>query len=149
MRLTGLLVTAALAMPVTASAQKSGTVQAPFSSMCFTATDGTQKCIAVSADNPLPSIGKQETFRLVSGNVPSEAVTLAGGDYVLDQACASYGTVTFARLGPDARTYFTMGTYSASDTGNAHLFKFGSYAKVKVTVSGTAGCNVLIARVPA
>ena len=109
----------------------------------------SRKQVPVETARPLPTIGKQESFQLVAANVPSAAVTLAGGDYVLDQACASYGTVTFARLGPDASTYFTMGTYNASDIGNAHLFKFGSYAKVKVTVSGTTGCNVLIARVPA
>lgn len=90
----------------------------------------------------------RESFQLVSNNVPLSQVTVFGGDYVLSQTCASYGTLSVQVRGPDGVTFITMFSKTASDTGNATGIVLGSYAVIKISVSGTSGCNALLARVP-
>lgn len=109
----------------------------------------TRKVVVVETAKPLPTIGKQESFQLVAANAPAAAVQVAGGDYVLAQTCSAYGSLTFQVLGPDAATWLPLATYNTADTGSAHAFILGSYAKVRVSLSGTSGCNALLSRVPA
>lgn len=109
----------------------------------------TRKVVSVETGRPFPTIGKQETFQLVSGNSPSAPVTVAGGDYILAQTCSGYGTLSIQVLGPDGSTWLLLGAYTSSDAGSGHGFALGSYAKVRISVSGTAGCNALLSRVPA
>lgn len=109
----------------------------------------TRKTTPVETAKPLPVIGKQESFKLVASNVPSAAVMVAGGDYILSQTCTGYGTVSFQVLGPDATTWLPLGSYTTSDTGSGHGFPLGSYAQVRISLSGTSGCNAILSRVPA
>lgn len=105
--------------------------------------------VTIGPDGLSAPIGKQEAFPLIAANVPSAPATVFGGNYILEQTCTAYGTVTIQRLGPDGTTYLTIASYTASDTMGGHALAFGSLAKVRMTVSGTTGCNALLARVPA
>ena len=109
----------------------------------------TRKVTPVDAAHPLPTIGKQESFQLVSANTPSAAATGAGGDYILSQTCTGYGTLALQALGPDGVTWQTLLTKTSSDTAGGTGMSLGSYAQVRITVSGTTGCNTILARVPA
>lgn len=91
----------------------------------------------------------REAFKLATANAASAAVTVYGGDYILTQTCTGYGTVTFQVLGPDAATWLPLASYTSTDTGSGHGFALGAYARVRVTITGTTGCNALLARVPA
>ncbi len=104
----------------------------------------------ITAATPLPVTisTSRESFQLVANNTASNAVTLYGGDYILSQACTGYGTLTFERRNPDGITYKPMFTKTALDTGNDSGIVLGSFAVVRVTISGTTGCNAILARVP-
>lgn len=91
----------------------------------------------------------REAFQLVAANTAGAGVSVYGGDYALSQACSGYGALTFQALGPDATTWLTLASYSAADTGSAHGFSLGSFARVRVVVAGTSGCNAVLARIPA
>jgi hypothetical protein len=94
-------------------------------------------------------VGTQESFQLVAANVPSAPATVYGGDYILSQTCTTYGTLNVQVLGPDGATWQTVLSKTASDTAGGSGFALGSYAQIRMTVSGTSGCNALVARVPA
>ena len=115
-------------------------------------TPGAHYCFdnVVAAWTPCPAFGAavRESFPLVAVNTPSPAATVFGGDYILSQTCASYGTLALQILGPDGTTWLTLLTKTASDNGNGTGLSLGSFAQVRVTVSGTAGCNSILARVP-
>lgn len=104
----------------------------------------------VSADGSsrVPSQSIAETYVVVSGNVSAGTITLMGGDYILDQVCTAYGTLTLQRLGPDGSTFITSVAKSASDTATGTGVTFGNGAQVKVVLSGTTGCNATLSRVP-
>ena len=103
----------------------------------------------IDAANPLPTGGVREAFQLVSANTPITSATVYGGDYILAQTCSSYGTVSLQVRGPDASTWLTLVTKTAADMGSGTGIALGSYAVVRVTVSGTAGCFASLSRVPA
>ncbi|MFH8652339.1 hypothetical protein ACH37Y_06445 [Sphingomonas paucimobilis] len=119
----------------------------PPSGMAYSDDAGTTQI--VSPAKPLPTGGVREAFQLVNANTPSPSATVYGGDYILAQTCASYGTLTLQVRGPDATTWLTLVTKSAADTGSGAGIALGSYAVVRVTVSGTAGCFASLSRVPA
>ena len=103
-----------------------------------------------TAGNPLVVTGAspRESFQLVASNVATAEVTVFGGDYVLSQACTAYGSLNFQVRGPDGVTYTTFFTKTASDPTNATGIVLGSYAVVRITITGTTGCNAILARVP-
>ncbi|HEX8420905.1 MAG TPA: hypothetical protein VF638_12940 [Sphingomonas sp.] len=92
--------------------------------------------------------GRREAFQLVAANTPSAAVVVFGGDYIISQTCASYGTLNLQVLGPDGATYQTLIAKTSSDTAGGTGLVLGSYSNVRVTVTGTTGCNAILARVP-
>ena len=139
-------------MPSVALAQTGTSVQfpagwAPGTAVCVKQGDGS--CSPVSATTPLPTGGVRESFKLIAANVPSAAATVFGGDYILSQVCGGYGTLNVQALGPDGSTWQTIITKTASDTAGGTGFALGSYAQIRVTVTGTTACNAIVARVPA
>lgn len=56
----------------------------------------------------------QEAFALASANVSAGPTPVFGGTYILNQTCASYGTVTFQALGPDGAAFQTAASYTSS-----------------------------------
>ncbi|WP_343526906.1 hypothetical protein [Sphingomonas sp.] len=109
---------------------------------------------AVTPATPLPVGGtvsvepRREAFQLASGNTASSPATLFGGAYVLTQGCTTYGTVTLRYRGPDGVTMIGMVSKTAADSGGGTVVSFGGGAIVDVSLSGTAGCNVALSRVP-
>ncbi|WP_343526758.1 hypothetical protein [Sphingomonas sp.] len=141
----------ALAWSSAAFGQTAGSAQAPagFAPMqapCSVQSDG--RCVAVSAATPLPMATRVESFQLVSGNVPASPATLTGGTYILTQACTTYGSVTLRYRGPDGATMTAMLSKTASDSAGGSAVSFGGGAVVDIALSGTAGCNVGLSRVP-
>jgi hypothetical protein len=115
----------------------------PGASMCWDAPSALWTACAATGG------AVRESFALVVANVPSAQATVYGGDYILSQTCTSYGTLALQVLGPDGATWQTVVSKTASDAGAGTGLSIGSFAKVRVTVTGTAGCNALLARVPA
>ena len=115
-------------------------------------TPGAHYCFdsVTAAWTPCPAFGAavRESFKLVDANTPSPPMTVFGGDYILSQTCASYGTLTLEIRGPDGVAWLTMFSKTASDTGSGTGLSLGSFAQVRVTVNGTTGCNGILARVP-
>jgi hypothetical protein len=95
-----------------------------------------------------PALAQQEAWRLVSANTPIAEQPVYGGNYILSQTCTAYGTLTLQVLGPDGVTYLPLATKTSSDTGSGTAIALGTRAVVRVTVTGTTGCNALLARVP-
>lgn len=95
------------------------------------------------------SAGRRESFQLAAGNAAAAAVTVYGGDYILSQTCTGYGSLALQVRGPDGASWLTLVTKTASDLGNGTGIALGSYAAVRVAVTGTSGCNAILARVPA
>lgn len=91
----------------------------------------------------------QQVLPLAIANTASAPQAVYGGVYILNQVCASYGTVTFQALGPDGSTYQTVATYSAATATGGVEVKLGTRQVVMVTLAGTTGCFVKLARVPA
>ncbi len=146
------LALALLAAPALTAAQSTKPVAAPGaytpqSAMSFGAIG--EKATPVTLSTPLPVGGVRETFQMVSANTPVASATVYGGDYILAQTCAGYGTLTLQVRGPDATTWLPLVTKTASDTGSGTGIALGSYAVVRVTVSGTTGCAASLSRVPA
>lgn len=104
--------------------------------------------VPVTANTPLPTAGKQEAYMLISANVPMPPAILYGGQYVVTQQCATYGSVAVRYRGPDGATMQALLTKTAADSQGGSLVLLGSYAVVDATVSGATDCNVQIARVP-
>lgn len=153
MYLTRLLGAIALAcLPATAAAQTLPKIIAPSTivppqGVAWQDADGSTKLSTPAT--PLPTGGVREAFQLVSANTPIASATVYGGDYILAQTCTSYGTLTLQVRGPDATTWLTLVTKTAADTGSGTGIALGSYAVVRVTVSGAAGCFASLSRVPA
>ncbi len=118
----------------------------PQSSLAFGAPGSP--ATSVTPATPLPVAGRAEAFRLATANVPSSAATLFGGNYVFTQGCSTYGTVTLRYLGPDGVTMVTTLTRNAADSGGGTMVTVGASAIVDVTLAGTTGCNVTLARIP-
>lgn len=113
----------------------------PVKSMCYVAASQTYAACQ--------SGSQQESYQLVAANVPSAAVTVYGGNYILSQTCTAYGTLTLQVRGPDGTTYQTVTSKTSSDTTGGTAIALGSFATVRATVTGTTGCNAILARVPA
>ena len=119
---------------------------APGSSMGFGAADDAWT--PVTEATPLPTAPKREAYTLVSANAPAAPATVYGGQYVVTQGCAAYGTVTVRYRGPDGATMLPLLSRGASDSNGGTIVALGSAAMIDATVSGTTGCNVQIARLP-
>lgn len=117
----------------------------PPAGVAFTGSDG--KTYIAAPATPLPVAGKQESAALVNANAPAAAVTLYGGSYVLNQLCATYGSVTLRYRAADGVTMTPLVTKIAADAV-VTVLQFGSGAVVDATVTGTAGCNVTLSRIP-
>lgn len=106
------------------------------------------RCWSGSAWGPC-AFAVQESFQLVAANTPASPVSVFGGDYILSQTCGGYGTLTLQARGPDGSTWQTLLTKTASDTTSGTGLALGSYAVVRITVTGTTSCNAILSRVPA
>lgn len=147
----GLILIAAAFTATPAIAQVAKDVRAPggFAPMqapCVRLGNGV--CDPVTANAPMPVTTRTETFNLVTNNTASPAVALWGGNYVLAQSCTTYGSVALRYRGPDGTTMIALVTKTAADTGGGTFVAFGTNAIVDVGLSGTAGCNVTLARIP-
>lgn len=117
----------------------------PPAGVAFVGADG--KTYIAAPATPLPVAGKQESAALVTANAPAAAVTLYGGSYVLNQLCATYGSVALRYRAADGVTMTPLVTKVAADTV-ATVVQFGSGAVVDATVSASTGCNVTLSRIP-
>lgn len=102
----------------------------------------------VDPNHPLPVAGRAEGFALAAANSAAAAVSVSGGDYILAQQCAAYGTVTLRGRGPDGASMVPLLTLSAADTGGGSGVTLGAGAVVDLVLSGTTGCNATLTRVP-
>lgn len=140
-----MLIAAALALvPATAAAQ-----------------DGYRPGQSVSDTNPSPSklrcwngtafedctAGRQEVARLATANTAAAGMAIYGGNYILNQACSTYGTVAFRYRGPDGTTMTTLLTRAGAENAGT-LVQLGSGQFVDVVLTGTTGCNVTLSRIP-
>lgn len=142
-------VVAMLATPATAQVAKDVRAPggfAPMQAPCVRQTSGA--CEPVSASAPMPVTSRAETFTLANNNTIAPAVALWGGNYVLAQACTTYGTVTFRYRASDGVTMVTMVSKTSADSAGGTFLSFGANAIIDVTLSGTAGCNVTLSRIP-
>jgi hypothetical protein len=119
---------------------------APGVSPCIQQAGGA--CQPVGAQTPLPVAGVTETFNLVAANVPGAQATVFGGQYVVSQACATYGALTIRYRGPDGSTMVTLFSRSAPDSGGGTLISLAAGTVIDATTSGTTACNASLARVP-
>lgn len=138
--------------PAAVAAQNSGkTIIAPrgdgkIEARAIYCDDGTGKTAACGAPgSPMTTAGRQERAQLVTANVPAGAQAVYGGNYLFDQACSAYGTITLRTRGADGATMVTVLSRSA---GDMTMVALGSGATVDATVSGTTGCNAALSRVP-
>jgi hypothetical protein len=125
-----------------------------------TMQNGTPRSVVPTVDNCWDAVANawtgcaanggavRESFTLVTANVPSAPVTVFGGNYIFSQTCTTYGTLTLQARKADGTTYKTILTKTADDAGTDTGLSLGSFAVVRVTVAGTAGCSALLARVP-
>lgn len=118
----------------------------PPAGVAFNAADGTPRIATPST--PLPVAARGEAFQLVTANVPIAPVTLAGGNYVLTQLCATYGSIALRYRGPDGATMIQLVSKTAADSGGGTVLAFGTNAIVDAALSGTTGCNATLARIP-
>lgn len=102
----------------------------------------------VDPNHPLPVTGRAEGFAVAAANSAAAAVSVSGGDYILAQQCAAYGTVTLRGRGPDGASMVPLLTLSAADTGGGSGVTLGAGAVVDLVLSGTTGCNATLTRVP-
>lgn len=110
---------------------------------------GAYRPVAPDAPLPTQALGKQEVLSLATGNVAAAGQSAFGGRYVFAQQCASYGSVALQVLGPDGATWATLLTRTAADTDGGAMVDLGSTARVRVALTGTAGCFATLMRVPA
>ena len=139
------------AMPAFAQVKRAAEVVNSPAVVPLTLPNGTYitPSVSIQIDQKGDIVVQREAFQLVNGNTPSAPVTIYGGDYILAQTCAGYGTLTLQVRGPDATTWLPLVTKTAADTGSGTGIALGSYAVVRVTVSGTTGCAASLSRVPA
>ncbi|GAN12475.1 MULTISPECIES: hypothetical protein [Sphingomonas] len=90
---------------------------------------------------------RQEQFALASNNVASAPVTLFGGNYVLAQACASYGQIALRYRDP-AGNMIQLLTKGGADAGGGTSLQFAAGTLVDVVLTNTTGANVILSRVP-
>jgi hypothetical protein len=147
-RLLAAVLAAAAALPAGAGAQivtlPSG--NAPGYAIGYGAAGDSY--VSVDPAHPLPVGDRQEAFALVSANAPAAPQTVFGGDYILAQSCAAYGTLALQVRGPDGATFQTIISKTASDSTGGTGLALGSLAVVQAVASGTTGCNVTLSRVP-
>ncbi|HIV77221.1 MAG TPA: hypothetical protein H9899_06835 [Candidatus Sphingomonas excrementigallinarum] len=120
---------------------------APLTAPCIVQGDG--RCAAITADTPMPVASRAERLVLASNNVAAAPATTLGGLYVLNQMCSGYGTVVLRYLGADGSTMLPLVSRSAGDSGGGTTLYLGAGTVVDVQLSGTTGCGVQLARVPA
>lgn len=103
----------------------------------------------VTPANPLPVGGKQESFILAANNAASGAVTVYGGDYILAQTAAAYGTVKLQILGPNGTTWLDLVSLPASDENGAGTgIALPNGAQLRIILAGTTGAYATLKRVP-
>jgi hypothetical protein len=149
------LLIALLILPAAASAQTSRPVANQSNTVGRTTLATGQvgeEAVQVSPANPLPvtvagGFSKQESFQLATNNVAANSVTAFGGSYIFSQVCTTYGSISLQVRGPDGN-FQTMVTKTATETGGSSVL-VGSGAVMRVTLSGTTGCNASLSRVPA
>ncbi|WP_433911134.1 hypothetical protein [Sphingomonas yabuuchiae] len=143
------LALALLALPGLAVAQ-SKPVAAPgaFVPQSAMAYGGTGKTATpVTRETPLP-VGTIEPVTLATGNVANAPVALYGGNYVLNQFCAGYGSVTLRYRAADGATMLPLLSRVAADAGGGTPLQFASGQTVDVALTGTTGCFVTLNRIP-
>ncbi len=142
---------AAVAAPAIAQVKRAGEVVNSPAVVALTLPNGTYITpgALVQIDQRGDIVVQREAFQLVNANTSSAPVTIYGGDYILSQLCGSYGTLRLEVRGADGLTWLPLVTKTASDSGSGTGVALGSYAVVRVSVSGTAGCYASLSRVPA
>ena len=98
--------------------------------------------------NPYSSASRQETYALAVNNVVSAPVTVYGGDYVFSQQATAYGTIALQTLAPDGVTWQTLVSKTASDGVGGTGLALGSYAVVRVVLTGTTAAYANLSRIP-
>lgn len=96
---------------------------------------------AVTADR------RQERVVLAAANKASAPVALFGGKYVLAQACTTYGQIALRYRDP-AGNMIQLLTKAGADAGGGTSLEFAAGTVVDVVLTGTAGANVTLSRVP-
>lgn len=119
---------------------------APGVSLCVQQAGGA--CQPAGAQTPLPVTGVTEAFNLVAANVPGAQATVFGGQYVVSQACATYGTLNVRYRGPDGLTMLPLLSRSAADSGGGTLVSLAAGTVIDAAVNGTTACNASLVRVP-
>lgn len=76
-----------------------------------------------------------------------ERVALYGGNYVLAQACSTYGQIALRYRDP-AGNMVQLLTKGGVDVGGGTSLQFAAGTVVDVVLTGTAGANVTLSRVP-
>lgn len=120
---------------------------APLTAPCVVQGDG--RCTAISGDAPMPVASKAERLVLASNNVAAAPAPALGGLYILNQMCSGYGSVVLRYLAADGSTMLPLVSRSAGDAGGGTSLYLGAGTVVDVQLSGTTGCGVQLARVPA
>lgn len=90
---------------------------------------------------------RQEQVVLAAANKASAPVTLYGGNYVLAQACSIYGQIALRYRDP-AGNMIQLLTKAGADAGGGTSLQFAAGTVVDVVLTGTAGANVTLSRVP-
>lgn len=138
---------ACVASPALAQQVQAPAGYAPLSAPCVVQGDG--RCAAISGDTPMPVASKAERLVLASNNVAAAPVAALGGLYILNQMCSGYGTVVLRYLAADGSTMLPLVSRSVGDAGGGTSLYIGAGTIVDVQLSGTTGCGVQLARVPA
>ncbi|WP_312490777.1 hypothetical protein [Sphingomonas sp.] len=120
---------------------------APLTAPCSVQADG--RCAATSGETPMPVATRAERLVLATNNVAAGPLTAVGGLYVLNQGCGAYGAVTLRYLAADGVSMLPLLTRTVSDTNGGTSLYLGAGAVVDISLTGTTGCNVQLARVPA
>lgn len=90
---------------------------------------------------------RQERVVLAAANKASAPVTLYGGNYVLAHACSTYGQIALRYRDP-AGNMVQLLTKGGPDAGGGTSLQFAAGTVVEVVLTGTAGANVTLSRVP-
>ncbi|MBB3877895.1 hypothetical protein [Sphingomonas pseudosanguinis] len=90
---------------------------------------------------------RQERVALAAANAASAPVALYGGNYVLAQACSTYGQIALRYRDP-AGNMVQLLTKGGVDVGGGTSLQFAAGTVVDVVLTGTAGANVTLSRVP-
>ena len=141
------IATVMAAPPAVAQQVQAPAGYAPLTAPCVVQGDG--RCTAITADAPMPVASRAERLVLASNNVAAAPATTLGGLYVLNQMCSGYGTVVLRYLAADGSTMLPLVSRSTGDSGGGTSLYLGAGTVVDVQLSGTTGCGVQLARVPA